>query len=151
MTRSSLCSLLTVLLNLLVACSAPPQEINQTSDGLAIHGYDPVAYFLDAGPREGRPEIELRWQGARWRFATREHRQLFQDAPKRYAPQYGGYCAYAVAMGRTADIDPRAWKIAGGRLFLNYDLEVQKTWEAEQARFIAQADRNWPSVLRAGP
>ena len=94
-------------------------HVNKTSDGVAIKGYDPVAYFADRKPVKGSREFEYFWMGAKWRFSTAGHKDLFIKDPDKYAPKYGGYCAYAVSQGTTADIDPDAWKIVDGRLYLN--------------------------------
>ena len=115
--------------------------------GVAIDGYDPVAYFLDGRPVEGKKEFSTSWQGATWRFASAEHRDLFTAAPEKYAPQYGGYCAWAVSQGYTAGIDPDAWTIRNGKLYLNYDLEVQKKWLADPDGLIGKGDANWPKLL----
>ncbi|MGE0640590.1 MAG: YHS domain-containing (seleno)protein [Thermoanaerobaculia bacterium] len=115
--------------------------------GLAIDGYDPVAYFLDGRPVEGKKEFATSWQGATWRFASAEHRDLFTAAPEKYAPQYGGYCAWAVSQGYTAGIDPDAWTVRNGKLYLNYDLEVQKKWLADPDGLIVKGDANWPKLL----
>jgi hypothetical protein len=114
---------------------------------LAVGGYDPVAYFTKGQPVEGRKEFQTRWRDAEWRFASAENRDLFVASPEKYAPQYGGYCAWAVAQGYTASGDPQRWKIVGGKLYLNYDDEVQRKWEKDVPGFIASADRNWPTVL----
>lgn len=115
--------------------------------GVAIDGYDPVAYFTDGRPVEGRKELAHEWGGATWRFASAEHRDLFAAAPEKYAPQYGGYCAWAVSNSYTADTDPQAWSIVDGRLFLNYNLEVRAKWEQDKPGNITRADRNWPKLL----
>jgi YHS domain-containing protein len=112
----------------------------------AIKGYDPVAYFTGSGPVKGSPQFPHQWMGAEWRFASAANRDLFAAAPEKYAPQYGGYCAYAVSENYTANIDPEAWKIVDGKLYLNYSKSVQKIWMMDQARRIAQADRNWPGL-----
>ncbi len=114
----------------------------------AVHGYDPVAYFTDGKPAAGKADFEFEWKGAKWRFATAEHRDAFKAAPEKYAPQYGGYCAYAVSQGRVADIDPKAWSIVGGKLYLNYDSDIQKKWQADIPGYITKADKNWPGVLK---
>lgn len=119
---------------------------NSLFGDIAIHGYDPVAYFTAGRPTEGKDEITFSWQGAVWRFATPENRDLFAKDPGRYAPQYGGYCAYAVSQNSTADIDPRAWKIVNNKLYLNYDLDIQKKWESNRDAFIVAADKNWPAL-----
>ncbi|MEE4118850.1 MAG: YHS domain-containing (seleno)protein [Paracoccaceae bacterium] len=116
--------------------------------GYAIRGYDPVAYFTEGRPVEGSSDFELEWNGATWRFASAEHRALFEADPERYAPQFGGYCAWAVAQGYTASIDPDAWDIENGRLFLNYSKDVQTKWRADKPGFIAAADTNWPALAR---
>ena len=114
---------------------------------MAIDGWDPVAYFTDGKPVEGSKAYSFEWNGATWRFASAAHRDLFAQAPEKYAPQYGGYCAWAVSQGYTADIDPEAWKIEDGRLFLNYSLEVQKKWAADLPGNVAKGDANWPKLL----
>ena len=115
--------------------------------GVAIDGYDPVAYFTAGRPVEGSKEHSFEWEGATWRFASAENRGLFAKEPGKYAPQYGGYCAYAIANGYTADIDPDAWTIHEGKLYLNYDEKIEAKWRADKASFIAKADANWPKLL----
>ncbi|MEO8276875.1 MAG: YHS domain-containing (seleno)protein [Thermoanaerobaculia bacterium] len=136
----------------LVLCAAAPSvalsAVNRTTfGGVAIDGYDPVAYFTDSKPVEGAKEFSFDWNGATWRFASAAHRDLFAMEPAKYAPQYGGYCAWAVSQGYTAGIDPEAWKIADGRLFLNYSLDIQKKWAADMPGNIAKGDANWPKLL----
>ncbi|MCP5482653.1 MAG: YHS domain protein [Spirochaetales bacterium] len=116
--------------------------------GVAIDGYDPVAYFTMGRPVQGRSEFSLDWNGASWRFANSEHREMFRANPERYAPQYGGYCAFAVAHGQTAGIDPNAWAIVDGKLYLNYDADIQRQWVANQAEFIRLANQKWPALLQ---
>lgn len=115
--------------------------------GVAINGHDPVAYFDDGAPVEGSSSFEHEWNGATWRFASAENRDRFAAEPEAYAPQYGGYCAWAVSQGYTASTDPEAWKIVDGKLYLNYSKGVQKQWEADEAGNITKADGNWPRVL----
>lgn len=115
--------------------------------GVAMEGYDPVAYFTAGRPIEGRKEFTVKWMEATWRFSSAENKALFEQDPAKYAPQYGGYCAWAVAQGHTAGIDPQAWKIVEGKLYLNYNLEIQKKWEADIPGNIKKADANWPGVL----
>ena len=122
-------------------------DYNVGSGKVAIHGYDTVAYFTEGEPTKGNDEFEHTWEDAKWQFATATNRDLFKANPDRYAPQYGGYCAYAVANNSTAKIDPEAWKIVDGKLYLNYSKDIQKTWEADQTAFIMAADKNWPGVL----
>jgi YHS domain-containing protein len=115
---------------------------------LAIHGYDPVAYFNAGKPVPGDKRFTADWNGATWRFASAENRELFRQDPGKYAPQYGGFCAWAVSKGSTADIDPAAWKIVDGKLYLNYSPDVQKQWEADMKGAIERADANWPKLSK---
>jgi len=135
----------------LVAFAAPafakdPVYTGTLSD-LAVSGYDPVAYFTEGKPVEGKSDFEYKWQGATWRFANAKNLAAFKANPEAYAPQYGGYCAWAVSQGYTASSDPQAWKIVGKKLYLNYSKDVQKKWQADESGNIAKADKNWPKVL----
>ncbi|WP_237217407.1 YHS domain-containing (seleno)protein [Falsiroseomonas oryziterrae] len=118
-----------------------------TEAGLALRGFDPVAYFAAGAPVRGEQRFEVEWGGARWRFASAANRDRFLADPARHAPAYGGYCAWAVAQGYTAPGDPRHWRIEGGRLYLNFDAAVHRRWLRDIPGFIAAADRNWPGVL----
>lgn len=113
---------------------------------VAIQGFDPVAYFTMGKPVTGRSEHSVELDGVRWQFANEEHRRLFQADPDRYVPQYAGHCAYGVALGKKVEIDPQAWTIVDGKLYLNYSLEFRKEWQADQQRLIADADRNWQQM-----
>jgi hypothetical protein len=116
--------------------------------GLALGGYDAVAYFTESRAVAGRAEFEHEWDGVRWRFASAAHRDRFAKEPERFAPQFGGYCAYAVSQGYTASADPEAWSVVNGRLYVNYSRSVRKTWEKDAAGFIRQGEANWPAVLQ---
>jgi YHS domain-containing protein len=120
--------------------------VNASWTGTAIDGYDPVAYFKEGKPVEGDSEYSYDWMGATWYFASAENRDLFVTDPEKYAPQYGGYCAYAVSQGGTADIDPDAWKIEDGKLYLNLNKKVQAIWLKDVPGYIAKANANWPSI-----
>ncbi len=115
---------------------------------LALEGYDTVAYFTDGKPVKGEKDITLEYKGATWRFASREHLEAFRQDPDAYAPRYGGYCAWAVAQNKEAPGDPRYWKIVDGKLYLNYNRDVQETWEKNIPGFIEDADRNWPGLVK---
>lgn len=128
------------------AAQAAEPEI-YAEGGLAIGGYDPVAYFLDARPVAGVRAHEAEWKGARWRFVTAENLARFMSAPGRYAPQYGGYCAYAVSRGYTASTAPNAWTVHAGRLYLNYNRVVRGLWARDIPGNVVRADANWPAVL----
>lgn len=109
----------------------------------AIRGYDPVAYFEFNEARQGSAEYSLDWNGAEWRFINADHRDRFQANPEAYAPQYGGYCAYAMADGKTVRIDPEAFDIVDGKLYLNFSTRIQSRWQADRSGYIEQADRQW--------
>lgn len=125
-----------------------PRPVNTlgSPDGLAIRGYDPVAYFRDGGPRLGKPEFSVRHGGATWHFASAAHKALFEADSERYLPAYGGFCAYGTSRGYLVKIEPEAWSIVEGRLYLNYDLDVRKTWLGRTKTYIARAEGNWPRL-----
>jgi hypothetical protein len=131
---------------LVSAQAAFAAEALYTKAGIAQSGHDAVAYFTESKARKGSEEFEYRWNGARWRFASAANRDAFSGSPEKYAPQYGGYCAYAVARNYTAPTDPEAWKVVDGKLYLNYDKKVRALWEKELPAAIARADRNWPGL-----
>jgi hypothetical protein len=113
---------------------------------LAIKGYDPVAYFTEAKPTPGDPALEHVWQGARWRFASAANRAMFVSDPDRFAPQYAGYCAMGIAMGKKVEVDPDAWTIVDGKLYINYATKIVGEWRNNQAENIAKADVNWSKL-----
>jgi len=135
-------SLLLILTALACTGTSPVAHVNATPEGIAIKGYDPVAYFTEQKP------VKRLWNGAKWRFATAEHRDLFKADPEKYAPRYGGYCAYAVSQGKTADIDPEAWTVFNGKLYLNLNKDVQRLWDRKRKDYIRKADENWPRMLK---
>tara|TARA_R100000027_G_scaffold66167_2_gene61630 strand:+ start:19697 stop:20155 length:459 start_codon:yes stop_codon:yes gene_type:complete len=141
--------LLIPILGLLFA-SLPAHAANPVNKtlfgGVAIHGYDPVAYFTQKKPVKGTKEWNFKWNDATWYFASKENRDLFEKDPDQYAPQYGGYCAWAVANGSTADIDPDSWTIVDGKLYLNYNSKIQKKWEADRQALIQKANQEWPKL-----
>lgn len=117
------------------------------SDGIAINGYDPVAYFTVGKPVEGSAEFSSEWDGATLLFSSSDNKAIFDEDPEKYAPKYGGYCAYAVSKGYTASTDPGAWSIHEDRLYLNYSKSVRALWAVNKSGHIASADANWPAVL----
>ena len=131
---------------LAVSTAAAGERINKDADDLAILGYDTVAYFTDERPVKGSPDFEYVWQDARWQFASAEHRTLFATDPDRYAPQFGGFCTGAVALGRLAPIDPEAWLIVDGRLYLHYDKEGRDETAAHPKADIATAAERWEAL-----
>lgn len=130
-----------------LAWAASPPVYTGWFSRTALSGYDPVAYFEAGQPVKGDTRFTHEYKGATWQFANAAHRDRFIADPEAYAPQYGGYCAWAVAQGSTASGDPMFWKIVDGKLYLNYDAEVQKRWEQDIPGFINKANKNWPSVL----
>ena len=110
-------------------------------------GYDTVSYFETGKPTKGSRGYTAEYQGVTWRFANAQNLARFQASPERFAPAYGGYCAWAVAQGYLAKGDPQHWAIRDGRLYLNYNQSVQNRWLEDTRGFIRQADANWPKVL----
>lgn len=142
--------LLAGLLSLLFSASAfAAKDPVYTSlfSSTALSGYDAVSYFTSGEPTKGSKKFKHEWNGATWHFATADNRDLFVADPERYAPQYGGYCAWAVSQGYTASGDPTVWKIVDDKLYVNYNDEVGATWRADPAKFIKLANENWPNVL----
>ncbi|WP_457584256.1 YHS domain-containing (seleno)protein [Ensifer canadensis] len=113
---------------------------------VAIKGYDPVAYFTESKALEGSPQFSYRWLGANWQFASAENRELFIREPTRYAPQYGGYCADGVSFGTvTTNIDPKAWRIIEGKLFLSYDPGAAEGFEKNPNKLV-DSKKHWSEV-----
>lgn len=132
----------------LLASANAKDPVNSTTFGnVAIKGYDPVAYFLESKPVKGSKKYQVEWKGAKWRFVSKANKTAFEADPKAYAPQYGGYCAWAVSQGYTAGIDPDAWDIVDGKLYLNYSKSVQADWKKDRASLIEKADKNWPEII----
>ena len=135
-----------LLLSATSAFADKADPVFKDGSGVAIHGYDPVAYFTEQKPVKGSEQFTYAWMGATWRFASAAHRDQFAANPAQYTPQYGGYCSYAVSKGHTASIDPEAWRIVEGKLYLNYSKGVQKTWAQDVPGNIQKADQNWPAL-----
>jgi YHS domain-containing protein len=138
-----------LFLTLMVATNAIALDAIFTpwNNNLAIRGYDPVAYFTEDAAVEGSKQFEYEWQNATWRFSSEENLNMFSSNPETYAPQYGGYCAWAVAHGETASIEPEQFSIIDGKLYLNYNAKIQEKWKADTSKYIEQADENWPKLL----
>ena len=115
--------------------------------GVAVRGYDTVAYFIQGKPTEGKEAFETEWRGAKWRFASQEHLDLFVTNPDKYAPQYGGYCAYGVAIGNLVKIEPDLWDIIDGKLYLNYDEDLQEQWRVDIPGHIVKANEKFDRLL----
>jgi len=137
---------------LLVACGRVESvQLNTDDHGGALRGYDAVAYFALNSAVKGDAKYEYVWNGAKWYFSSEENMNKFKAAPEAYAPQFGGYCAYAVSEGYTADGDPEAWKVVEGKLYLNYNREVQKTWEKNEGERIERGRKNWQEFKMKKP
>ena len=115
-------------------------------DGVAIGGADPVAYFTDEAFVAGSAEFTHEWKGVTWQFSSAENRDLFASNPEQYAPQYGGYCAWAVGQNALAAIDPNAWSVVDDKLYLNASPKIQERWSKDIPGNIAMADANWPTL-----
>lgn len=114
---------------------------------IAVEGYDPVAYFTQGEPVKGDKKFSLEYNGAQWRFSTAENLAAFEADPVKYAPQFGGYCAWAVSQDYTARGNPKNWTIVEDKLYLNYNDEIQARWIKDTPGFIEAANQNWPGVL----
>jgi YHS domain-containing protein len=128
-----------------LAAVAQKSEVFNPSDG-AIHGYDPVAYFKENKPVKGDKKYSYSWKSANWYFASQQNLDAFKANPVMYAPQYGGYCAFGLANGHKATTDPDAWLISDGKLYLNYNKDVQVKWKQKQSEYIRSADKIWPEI-----
>jgi len=129
-----------------IATAAQPPVFSDAAG--AIRGYDPVAYFEQKAPVRGSRQFVHKWNGATWYFSSAVNRDRFAAAPEKYAPQYGGYCAYGVAQGYAPEIDPNAWAVVDGKLYLNFSRDVQQRWSEDIPGYIRKANANWPAVLK---
>lgn len=119
-----------------------------SKDGAAIGGYDTVAYFSAGKAVRGQPDFAVMWKGALWLFSSRRNREIFEANPRAYAPQYGGYCAYAMSKGWASGTDPEAWRIVNGKLYLIHNRTYMKVWEKDPSQYIVLGNANWPGALR---
>jgi hypothetical protein len=117
-----------------------------TSKGYAVNGYDVVGYFTQGKPVEGKKTFLYQWHNAYWLFSTKQNLDSFSHSPEKYAPQFGGYCAYGVSEGHKATTEPDAWTIVDGKLYLNYNKDVQQLWKKDIPGRIIKAEENWPKV-----
>ncbi|MEL6686211.1 MAG: YHS domain-containing (seleno)protein [Pseudomonadota bacterium] len=129
-----------------LAMAAKPEVYTPWRNDLAVSGYDVVSFHAGE-PQRGRSEFSVRYKDAIWRFDTRANLELFRMNPDAFAPQYGGYCAWAVAMGKLAPGSPDHWHVENGKLYLNYSTRVKKRWDALRKEFIRDANGNWPDIL----
>jgi YHS domain-containing protein len=141
--------LLSVILLLAVPASAFAQDYTRNTPGLA--GYDPVAYFTDGKPLRGSGNHVTIQDGVTYAFTTEEHKKMFEANPQKYLPAYGGYCAYGVAVGKKFVVDPEAWKIVDGKLYLVMDKDIKKAWEKDIPGHIKKAEANWSKIKDSAP
>lgn len=135
---------------LLATVAAFPQTKtleNLDKQGVAIQGYDPVAFFTQGKPVKGQTQYKSTYNGAKYLFQSAEDKAAFDANPAKYEPQFGGFCAYAVSEGHTAPVKVEAFMIVNGRLLMQYDLDVKKTFEKDPQGRLAKADRNWPGIV----
>ncbi len=146
-TAAALLSLLLLLAGPLHAgVPGSTAPINVDAQGLALRGYDPVAYFEDGKPTRGLEKLSASYDGARYVFASEAHRKLFLQNPKKYIPQYGGFCAVGTSYGEKVDVDPETGKIVNGKLYLNNGAKARAIFDRDTRDTISRADRNWPQV-----
>lgn len=120
--------------------------INKTAEGLAIKGYDAVAYRTIETAAQGKPEYEFFWNGAKWLFISAENRERFAANPESFAPEYGGYCAWSISQGSVMAADPEVWKVVDGKLYLIQSGMVKEVWEKSQPDLIKKSDENWRNM-----
>ncbi len=126
--------------------SAQSSEIFKTKEGIAIKGYDPVAFFTQQKAVKGTDSLNLSWKGANWLFSSAENRERFRKDPEQYAPQFGGYCAYGLAGNHKAPTETDTWTVINDRLYFNYNQSVRKLWLKDTVQFIQQANINWEKI-----
>ena len=127
---------------------AVAKELNNLDrNGVAIQGYDPVAFFTDNHPVKGSAQFQSGYQGAKYYFASAEHKAAFDREPAKYAPQFGGYCAYGASQGHPAPVKIEAWQIVNGRLLMQYDLDIKDKFNKDQQGNLHKADQKWPGII----
>lgn len=130
-----------------LAVSKTGGEYNTLYAGLGAKGYDPVAYHTTGKATPGSDKITQDWKGVTWRFASEDNKKLFVGSPEKYAPQYGGFCSWGVAQGRLFDVDPvNGWKIVDGKLYMNFNADILKLFEADTSNLLKKAATNWPGL-----
>lgn len=151
--RASLVGGITLLFSSALALAAPP--INNLKGGLfggradvAILGYDTVAYFTAGKPVKGQASFSQEWMGTKWLFSSQANLDLFKASPEKYAPQYGGYCAYGISQDNLVGIEPDKFTVLNGKLYLNFDADIQQKWLKDPAGFIKQADAKFATVIK---
>jgi len=147
MLKFAIAAVAVILFSAGAAFARSPEIYTGTFSSLAVGGYDTVAYFKQNKPVVGKAEFSMEYKGTTWQFSSKENLETFRANPTAYAPQFGGYCAWAVAHNYTASGDPLVWSLVQGKLYLNYDRDVQAQWSKDIPRYIADGNKNWPSAL----
>ena len=142
----------TVVVTLLIFASlstvALAKELNNVDgNGVALQGYDPVAFFTDGRPVRRDQQFQTQYHGATYYFASAEHKATFAKEPAKYEPQFGGFCAYGASRGKTVPIKIEAWQIVNGRLLMQYDLDVKGKFNSDPQGNLSKADKNWPGLV----
>lgn len=145
-TAKTLLTLIFLTFGLSAPALAEVPRVNADESGVAIEGYDPVAYFEMSKSVKGSPRHKVIHDGATFQFSSARHKELFEKNPDRYVPEYGGYCAFGMRYGQTSRIDPNAWDIVDGRLYLSLNHGTQAIWKTKQSEFITIADRLWRKI-----
>ena len=136
-----------IVMVLISAALAEKRLINTDRNGVALKGYDPVAYFTENKPVKGNPQFQATYSGGTYYFSSPENKRLFEADPKQYEPQFGGFCAYAASKGYTAKIEPDAFQVLNGRLLLQYDTDVRGLFNKDPQGNLKKADQNWPGIV----
>jgi YHS domain-containing protein len=123
--------------------------VNLDDKGVIIEGYDPVAYFTDNKPVKGTEQFKAEYEGANYWFASADHAELFKKEPKKYVPQYGAFCGYAVSIGKLRPVDPTIYQIEDGRLILQHTQEAYRLFNKDLKGSTAKADKNWPGIVES--
>lgn len=137
---------LVLVLHLSTVCAVAQKSEIYAPGGKAIDGYDPVAFFITAKPVKGVDSLAYTWKGSVWLFASRQDLRSFSANPEKYAPQYGGYCAYGAAQGHKASSEIDTWTVVNGKLYFNYNGHVKGLWIKDQQEMIRTADKQWPAI-----
>lgn len=136
---------LIILMSMAVHVSAQESEIYAPA-GVAINGYDPVAFFTESTIVKGTDSLTLKWKDVTWQFASKNNLEAFSKDPEKFSPQYGGYCAYGTSEGHKAPTQVETWTIVDGKLYFNYNTRVQQLWNKDQQNHIKLADEKWPGI-----
>ena len=123
-------------------------KIDKNMDGVTLKGYDPVSYFTDMKPEMGMSDLSYEWGGATWHFTSKDHLKMFKENPAKYAPQFGGYCAYALSINKLVPADPAYWTLDNGKLYLNVNADAQKLFRKDQMSNISNAEMNWKTLSK---